>query len=97
MKTLARLATDQGANLLPRARVVRLEARSDCVAVTIAEEGATESMPGTEETIEARCVINCAGLYADEVAAMLGNTSYRIYPVRGEYCELVRGKVLFGQ
>ena len=37
-------------------------------------------------------MINCAGLYADEIAAMLGNRDYRIYPVRGEYCELVRAK-----
>ena len=30
-------------------------------------------------------VINSAGLYADRVAAMAGDTQYRIYPNRGEY------------
>jgi glycerol-3-phosphate dehydrogenase len=92
VKTLARMATDQGASILPRARVVRLDPRADSIAVTIAEEGASEGLPGTEETIETRCVINCAGLYSDEIAAMLGNHAHRIYPVRGEYCELVRAK-----
>lgn len=92
IKTLARMATDQGASLLTRTRVVRLEPRSDSVAVTLVEGDAGEGGEPTEETIEARCVINCAGLYADEIAAMLGNHGYRIYPVRGEYCELVRAK-----
>jgi glycerol-3-phosphate dehydrogenase len=93
VKTLARIATDHGASLLPRARVVRLDPRADSIAVTIAEGDAPEATgEATEETIEARCVINCAGLYADAIAAMLGNRSYRIYPVRGEYCELVRAK-----
>ena len=92
IKTLARMAADQGASLLTRTRVVRLEPRVDSIAVTLAEGDAVEGAERSEETIETRCVINCAGLYADEVAAMLGNRSYRIYPVRGEYCELVRAK-----
>jgi glycerol-3-phosphate dehydrogenase len=92
IKTLARMATDQGASLLTRTRVVRLDPRADSIAVTLVEGDAGEGGERTEETIEARCVINCAGLYADEIAAMLGNRNYRIYPVRGEYCELVRAK-----
>jgi len=92
IKTLARTATDQGASLLTRTRVVRLDPRADSVAVTLLEGEAGEGADRSEETIEARCVINCAGLYADEIAAMLGNRNYRIYPVRGEYCELVRAK-----
>lgn len=92
IKTLARMATDQGASLLTRARVVRLDPRADSIAVTLVEGDGAEGAERSEETIEARCVINCAGLYADEVAAMLGNRDFRIYPVRGEYCELVRAK-----
>jgi glycerol-3-phosphate dehydrogenase len=92
IKTLARMATEQGASLLTRTRVVRLDPRADSVAVTLVEGDAGEGAQHSEETIEARCVINCAGLYADEIAAMLGNRAYRIYPVRGEYCELVRAK-----
>jgi len=92
VKTLARMATDQGANLLTRARVARIDPRPDSLAVTIAEGDADDPTRANEETIEARCVINCAGLFADEIAAMLGNRNFRIYPVRGEYCELVRAK-----
>jgi glycerol-3-phosphate dehydrogenase len=92
IKTLARMATDHGASLLTRTRVVRLDPRADSIAVTLIEGDGSEGAEPSEETIEARCVINCAGLYADEIAAMLGNHNYRIYPVRGEYCELVRAK-----
>ena len=92
IKTLARLATEQGASLLTRTRVAQLDPRADSVAITLVEGEAGENAPRSEETIEARCVINCAGLYSDEISAMLGNRAHRIYPVRGEYCELVRAK-----
>ena len=37
-----------------------------------------------------RWVINCAGLYSDRIASMLGITDYTIYPCRGEYFILDR-------
>jgi glycerol-3-phosphate dehydrogenase len=83
VKTYARLATANGAHILNHARVERLEALADAVRVTSAAG-----------EIETRCLINSAGLFADDVAAMLGSSMarHKIYPVRGEYCELVRAK-----
>jgi glycerol-3-phosphate dehydrogenase len=83
----ARVATNQGANIVTHAQVVSLEPSGKNIRVGLHIGDEEDSQ---EETIEAKCVINAAGLYADEVAAMLGNHSWRIYPVRGEYCE-VRG------
>jgi glycerol-3-phosphate dehydrogenase len=81
----ARVAERQGANLLSHAKVEALEPQKDLVRVSlrIGDEEQCES-----ESVEARCVVNAAGLYADEVAALLGPRPWTIYPVRGEYCEI---------
>lgn len=81
----ARIAERQGANLLTHAKVEGLGLRYGLVHVTlrIGDEEQSEI-----ETVEARCVINAAGLYADEVARLLGPRPWTIYPVRGEYCEI---------
>ncbi len=83
VKAYARLATDHGAHIVTNAKVERLESTPAGVRV--------ESSAGE---IEARCLINSAGLYADEIAGMLGSkmAEHKIYPVRGEYCELVRSR-----
>lgn len=83
VKAYARVAVERGANIVTHAKVQRLEPRSEFVRVT-SDAG----------EIEARCLINSAGLFADEVAAMMGSpmAKHRIYPVRGEYCEIVRGR-----
>ncbi|HKM82320.1 MAG TPA: NAD(P)/FAD-dependent oxidoreductase [Candidatus Acidoferrum sp.] len=81
----ARLAEEHGANLVNHAKVISLEPVKDAVRVRlrIGDEEQSET-----EAIEARCVINAAGLYSDEVALLLGPRPWRIYPMRGEYCEI---------
>jgi glycerol-3-phosphate dehydrogenase len=85
VKAYARIAAERGVNIVTHARVTSLEAVRDAIRVKL-EVG--EGGEAEKETIEASCVVNAAGLYSDEVAAMLGNNSWRIYPVRGEYCEI---------
>ncbi len=83
VKTYARVAKERGADIVTHAKVTRIEPQRETVRVT-SEAG----------EIEARCVVNSAGLFADEVAAMMGSQLARnkIYPVRGEYCEIVRAR-----
>jgi len=83
VKAYARVATARGAHLVTNARVEHLQPEAEGIRVTSAAG-----------EITAKCVINSAGLYADEIVALLGSkmARHKIYPVRGEYCEFVRSK-----
>lgn len=37
------------------------------------------------EAVEARYVINCAGIYSDEIAAFVGDRTFAVHPRKGEY------------
>jgi L-2-hydroxyglutarate oxidase len=55
--------------------------------ITRTEDGVR--LDSTKETVEARCVVNCAGLYSDHVMRLAGDPPpARIVPFRGEYYEL---------
>jgi L-2-hydroxyglutarate oxidase LhgO len=80
IKTLDRIARSNGAHILTNTRLIG------------AGSGNGLALVRTErEEFGARVVINCAGLYADEVARMFGYDKHRIYPCRGEYAELLPG------
>lgn len=52
-------------------------------------DGGYEVISG-EEILKTKYVINAAGLYADQIAGMVGEDSFEIHPRRGEYILLDR-------
>ncbi len=68
-------AMDNGADLLTNFEVVSVEAR-DGFYVLHGADG---------RNVESRYVVNSAGLFSDAVAAMVGDTSFKVHPRSGEY------------
>lgn len=72
-----------GGTVRTGSRVVDLEERADSVRIRLSDG----------ETISTRCLVACAGLQSDRLAAMLGiETGLRIVPYRGDYYRLPGAK-----
>lgn len=82
VRALLRLAADRGAAFAPATRL-----------------HAAEALPGgpgagrvrlhcSSGDFDADLVVNAAGLEADSVARLFGETRFQLHPVRGEYCHI---------
>ena len=81
-RTFARIIEEGGGDLRLGTEVERIDERADGVTITT-----------NKGTLQARYLINCAGLHSDRVAKMSGrDPEMKIVPFRGEYYELVPEK-----
>ena len=76
-------AMDNGAELRLDFNVTAIEKTND--GYLVKSEGG--------DTVLTRFVVNCAGLYSDDVAKMVGDDSFSVNPRRGEYLLLDREAV----
>ncbi|MGW7816537.1 L-2-hydroxyglutarate oxidase [Streptomyces puniciscabiei] len=82
------LARASGAEIRYGARVVRVDRRPERGVAVLTSGG---------DVVRARVLVNCAGLYCDEVARLTGDEpEVRIVPFRGEYYELARPELVRG-
>lgn len=51
----------------------------------IDEKDGVYTVRSCDDFVEAKTVINCAGVYSDEIAAMIGDDRFSVRPRRGEY------------
>jgi len=80
--SFARLVREAGGDVRTGARVLRVERRPGTLALET-----------TSGVVEARSLINCAGLQSDRVARLCGvEPGVTIVPFRGEYYELAPGR-----
>ncbi|WP_037680959.1 L-2-hydroxyglutarate oxidase [Streptomyces griseus] len=82
------LGEASGAEIRYGARVERIDRRPDRGVAVRTTNG---------DVVRGRVLVNCAGLYCDEVARMTGDEpGVRIVPFRGEYYELARPELVRG-
>lgn len=77
-ETMANAAIAAGANVELNARVVGLEPRET-------SDGGLTVRLVDGRSIEGEVAINCAGLHADDIARLVGDDSFEIYPRKGEF------------
>ena len=51
----------------------------------IEKDGGVYRISSGNETVEAKAVINCAGVFSDDIAKLVGDDSFSVNPRRGEY------------
>lgn len=73
-------AMDNGAELMTEFEVVGIERKEDSELDTYYEITSADG-----RIIEARYVVNCAGIHSDEIARMVGGREFSITPRRGQY------------
>lgn len=81
VRALGRACQDHDVALLPGSGVV--DASTSAAGIELVTP---------HERILAQQVVNAAGLYADDVSALLDGERFTIYPCRGEYAELAPSK-----
>lgn len=80
VRALVDTARDAGVAFLPGTPFVSADQSNGAIIVRT-----------PHESIEARVLVNAAGLYADQVSRDAGGEAFTIYPCRGEYAELAPG------
>ena len=73
-------AMDNGCELEYRFKVDKIEHTSDTYKIYCGDR-----------CVEAKYVVNAAGLFSDEIASMVGDESFKVHPRRGEYMLLDKG------
>lgn len=90
MAQLERLALNGAAMLAYKHEVINIRQLAEGYEVVFT------GPDGETDSLECRWLINCAGLYADRIAAFLGidliAAGYKTYPVKGEYFSISSSK-----